>query len=156
MDINTNLTNYPVFFRDSCNKNKKLAWVMKNLEKPFCTEFKEKYASYKNLAAVHEAAIDIYSKHCEDYNAKKVRVWDKAHKRQASSSTFPESHSTDDDAVAAQNLHNAAIRELFDNNAKEMMEDFENMVKITQPGINHIFSAPTKDLEFAKYINLFN
>jgi hypothetical protein len=52
-------SNFKVMFRDFSSKNKRLAWVMQNIEKDFCNEFKEKYPAFKKLAVVHDLAAKI-------------------------------------------------------------------------------------------------
>jgi hypothetical protein len=55
---------------------KKLSWVMKNLDEPFCAEFKEKFEAneFRSVKAAELCASTIYKDHCEDYDHKKATV----------------------------------------------------------------------------------
>ena len=143
-------TNFKSMFRDFVSKNKKLAWVMDHIDDEFCSAFKKEYPSSKTLSAVHKIAGEIYSEHCENYMKYRVRKGENAIKRQRPVS--PASNINIDDQ-ASKSLQNAIIRESFDNNAKDMMQEVERMVTITQSGINQVFSGELiSDLEFAKNI----
>jgi hypothetical protein len=145
-------SNYASIYRDSFNKNKKLAWVIQNIDEPYCHEFKGIYQTFKKLADVLALAAKIYSENCEAYKKDKVRRGEKALKRPRSASPSSSTTVSTDESTAFKNLNNAIIREKFNNDASDTLATIETLVRSNAAGIETFYSQANQDLTFAKNV----
>jgi hypothetical protein len=153
-------SNYISTYRDSYNKNKKLAWVMEHINDPCCTEFKNNYTTQRTLAEVIALASKIYSINCEDYKRDKVRKGENAVKRPRPASptsiTALSTNDNEENTIAAKNLNNAIIREAFDNDANDTFLTLETIARMDKSEVIKFLESPNDDVKFAKKIAKIN
>ena len=133
---------------------------MKHIDEPFCSEFKNKYTTQKKLADVIAFASKIYSENCEDYKRDKVRKGDQAVKRpratSPSTSIATATSNEEEDAIAAKNLHNAQIREAFDNDIKDTYSTLEALARMDKTEVINFLAKPNVDVSFVKDVAKIN
>ena len=90
----------------------------------------------------------------------KVRKGEQAVKRpratSPSTSIATATSNEEEDAIAAKNLHNAQIREAFDNDIKDTYSTLEALARMDKTGVINFLAKPNVDVSFVKDVAKIN